>query len=163
MVSTAVYPEQPLAAVVVAKDSVISAESRSLRFRARLPGNTGIPPNAAVNVLVPIGVPQRLSHAPVTAVRRDGLGDYVFVLEHEPADGSTGKSYRARRQSVTLGLEKDQMVAIVAGLQDGDLIAANGAFKLRNGLLVYVKPRRLIGKSNQDSGKNSVLATEHKQ
>ena len=162
-VSTARHPEQPLVALVVAKDSIISAESRSLRFRARLQGNTGIPPNAAVNVLVPIGAPQRLGHVPVTAVRRDGLGDYVFVLEREPADDSSGKGYRARRQSVTLGLEKDQMVAIVAGLQDGDLIAANGAFKLRNGLLVYVKPRPPISKLNQGSDKNSVLPTEHKQ
>jgi RND family efflux transporter MFP subunit len=153
VVTTAMHPGEALTAIVVAKDSVISANSRSLRFRARLAGSSGIPPNAAVNVSVPVGEAQLRVHAPTTAVRRDGLGDYVYVLEPNREVDAPEGSFRARRQSVVVGAASEQAVAIIEGLSEGDLIAANGAFKLRSGLLVYIKSRPehgvVTGEANQ--------------
>ena len=139
VVTTAMHPDKALTAIVVAKDSVISANSRSLRFRARLAGSSGIPPNAAVNVSVPVGEAQLRALVPTTAVRRDGLGDFVYVLEPNREVDAPEGSFRARRQSVAVGVPSEQAVAILKGLSEGDLIAANGAFKLRSGLLVDEK------------------------
>jgi membrane fusion protein (multidrug efflux system) len=138
-------PETLLRAEVVARDSVVSAQSRNLRLRARLDNSAGLAPNTAVNVAVPVGQALARVHVPATAVRLDGLGDYVFVLEPDPGAGES--AYRARRQAVTVGPQRGQWVAIMKGLQGGELVAANGAFKLRQNILVRLGERSPGGES----------------
>jgi membrane fusion protein (multidrug efflux system) len=140
LVNAAGHPGQPLQAQVVAKDSTVSAQSRNLRLRARMASNLELAPNTVVNVAVPVGQPQPRAHVPVTALRLDGLGDYVFVLE-PTAPATQPKTWRARRASVTVGPQSGQSVAILDGLEPGELVAANGSFKLRANLLVYVGQR----------------------
>ncbi len=157
MVANPTQPKEVLLATVEARDSVISAQSRNLRLRARLDNAAGLAPNTAVNVAVPVGVPQARAHVPATSVRLDGLGDYVFVLEPEATEAAEGQSvprYRARRQAVTVGLQSGQWVAILSGLEGGELVAANGSFKLRSNLLVYVgerPPEKQTAKPSQGS------------
>ncbi|MGI9285534.1 MAG: hypothetical protein ACR2P1_09100 [Pseudomonadales bacterium] len=40
---------------------------------------------------------------------------------------------------MTLGPQQNQSVIVVSGLQAGERVAANGAFKLRDGVLVNAK------------------------
>ena len=136
-------PERILPAQVVARDSVVSAQSRNLRLRARLDAAAGLAPNTAVNVAVPLGPALARPHVPATAVRLDGLGDYVFVLEPDPETGES--AHRARRQAVTVGPQSGQWVAIMEGLEGGELVAANGSFKLRPNILVNVGERAPAG------------------
>lgn len=133
---------------IIAMDSVMSANSRNRRFRARVNSDV-LPHNAAVNVEVASGQTRQLPVIPATAVRRDGMGDYVYILTPETAVADN--AYRAQRRSVMLLPEyaaqqsNDDIsapeVAIRKGLEGGELIAANGSFKLREGLLTYTKPR----------------------
>lgn len=135
-------------AEIIAKDSAMSASSRNRRFRARVDSNA-LPHNAAVNVLIASGQSRELPVIPATAVRRDGMGDYVYVLTPEAA--GPDNAYRAQRRSITLLPEYSNPqsrddnsapeVAVSKGLKAGELIAANGAFKLREGLLTYAKSR----------------------
>jgi membrane fusion protein (multidrug efflux system) len=67
---------------------------------------------------------------PLTAVRRAPYGELVFALVEE--DGKL----RARQRIVQTGPVQGDEIAIVKGLAEGDLIAAAGSFKLREGLLV---------------------------
>lgn len=127
-----------LMATIVAKDSIMSADSRNLRFRARLKFQQDFHHNQVVNVSVPVEDVQMRTRVPRTSVLHDSLGDYVYVLEAE----ASGKSYRAKRQSVIAGPEDEQYRSIMSGLDAGVEVAANGAFKLRDGLLVYVTERQ---------------------
>ena len=146
MVAHPTAPDKILGAEVVARDSVVSAKSRNLRLRARLENSAGLAPNTAVNVAVPVGQSLSRAHVPATAVRLDGLGDYVFVLEPDPDSGESSQpAYRARRQAVTVGPQSGQWVAIMEGLQGGELVAANGAFKLRPNILVMPGERAPAG------------------
>ncbi len=140
-VTTAKHPGKTISGKIIAKDSVITSNSRNLRYRARL--EQQITANAVVNVVLFVGAPQPQITLPVTAIRRDGLGNYVYVLDakQQSVASNSPTQYRARRQAVNLGAEKNQTVVIKSGLQVDQLIAANGAFKLRNQLLVYVKQR----------------------
>ena len=134
------HPE-PVTGIIIAKESVASAASRNLRFRARIAPGYDVAPNTIVKVSVPVGVPQQWTRIPVTAVRYDGLGAYVYVLDAEQA-GAEPQSYRARRQQVSLGSEQDQQVVIKSGLEPGLLVATQGSFKLRNQLRVFVAQRK---------------------
>jgi membrane fusion protein (multidrug efflux system) len=122
-------------ATVIAVSPAISPQSRNLRYRARIAAAAALTPNAVVNVSVRTGELARIA-IPTPALLRDETGPYVFVLEAEPKGG-----YRARRQSVRLGVEGKRTVAVLDGLQSGQTIATHGAFKLRHGMLAHLQQR----------------------
>jgi membrane fusion protein, multidrug efflux system len=65
-------------------------------------------------------------------VRRAPYGEHVFVLANE--DGQS----RARQRVVQTGPVQGTDIVITDGLAEGELIAAGGSFKLREGLLVQL-------------------------
>lgn len=132
-VSLAHISAEPLTGVIVAKDSVASASSRNLKVRAKLKTDLAIPPNTVVSVNVMLGQ-QELITIPIVALRSDSLGSYVYLLVDDEKSGA----YRGKRQQVTVGKEEGETVAILSGLEVGQLIATHGAFKVRDGLLVYI-------------------------
>jgi len=123
-------------ATVIASNPAVSAQSRNLRYRARVAAHPALLPNAVVNVEVPTGS-STLIQVPSPAVLRDEMGTYVFVLTPE----DSGEGYRASRRAVTLGSEEGEITGITAGLAPGDRIATHGAFKLRHAMLAYVRER----------------------
>jgi membrane fusion protein (multidrug efflux system) len=65
-------------------------------------------------------------------VRRAPYGQHVFVLVNE-----NGQS-RARQRVVQTGAVQGTDIVVTDGLAEGELIAAAGSFKLREGLLVQM-------------------------
>ena len=122
-------------AEVIAKDSFVNELSRSVRYRA-LAGNQtlGASPGAVVTVRAPLGDPRSATLAPANAVRRDAFGAKVFVLR-EAEEGAPAPE-RAEQRMVTLGPQRGDLVVIASGLRPGERVAADGAFKLRDGALV---------------------------
>ena len=122
-------------AEVIAKDSFVNESSRSVRYRA-LADNRALStsPGALVTVQAPLGSPQSATLAPANAVRRDAFGAKVFVLR-EAEEGAPAPE-RAEQRMVTLGPQRGGLVVIASGLRPGERVAADGAFKLRDGALV---------------------------
>jgi membrane fusion protein, multidrug efflux system len=122
-----------VAAEVVAEDATVDATNRAVRFRAiaRDLGET-LRPGAFVDVVAVIALPQPALLVPLTAVRRAPYGEHVFVLVDE--DGQP----RARQRVVQTGAVQGAEIVITDGLAEGELIAAAGSFKLREGLLVQM-------------------------
>lgn len=137
-VSVALPPpaEERLQARVIARSPALSARSRNLGYRAEIAAHPALAPNAVVNVRVSLGSAPVI-RVPVSAVLRDEVGSYVFRLDREKQGGG----YRARRQSVELGRENQRQVDIPEGLEPGMLIATDGAFKLHQDMLAYVRQR----------------------
>jgi membrane fusion protein (multidrug efflux system) len=128
-----------MSARIIARDAWVDTRSRNVRFRA-IAGNADgrLSPGHSVTVNVAVGSELTVVQVPNMAVRYDLVGPHVFVLD--PLDGAERGTDRARRRPVTPGPEIDQMIVISAGLQVGERVAANGAFKLREGLLVNALP-----------------------
>jgi membrane fusion protein (multidrug efflux system) len=74
-----------------------------------------------------------INSVPDLAITRDPLGSYVFLLEAE-GEGA----YRAKKVKVTLGDRNDDRVLVLSGIEEGQLIATKGAFKLFPQMKVYV-------------------------
>lgn len=130
------FDEQIFTAELIAKDSTVSSSSRNLRYRAKLFISEYIPANTIVNIALP-GPQKTIFKLPVTALLKDQLGHYIFILKAE----KNADTYRAERRSVIVDSQNEQMAAITQGLNHGELVATHGAFKLRNKLLAYVKHR----------------------
>ena len=134
----------PVSAKIVARESIIDRESRGLVYRAQIQrqqGNTQLLPNAIVSVSAPIAPVQSKLAVPAISVLHSSTGPYVFVLnpddsQNNATDAPTG--YRAKRQSVILGAQQGDLMIIESGLEEGQQVAAAGAFKLSDGLLTYL-------------------------
>jgi len=136
--------KEPVIGNVIAQDSTVSADSRNLMYRARIVNNHNLPHNTIVNIEVPTAQKRNALTLPASAIRHDALGSFVYLLEEDSAN----KGYRAKRTSVkvtpenrTKNPDEHLTATITAGVEVGQLVAANGSFKLRQDLLVFVKDR----------------------
>jgi RND family efflux transporter MFP subunit len=121
-------------ASIIAIDPQLSRLSRHLKYRAQLSSSTlALKPNTLVSVIVPIDKKSTVATVPDLAIKRDALGNYVFVLEA----GDQG-SYRAKQVPVELGDRQGDHVMILSGVAAGQLIANSGSFKLFPGMKVYL-------------------------
>ncbi|MFT4927787.1 MAG: membrane fusion protein (multidrug efflux system) [Phenylobacterium sp.] len=128
---------EPVNAIVVAGDSSVIAQSRHIRFRAELPIATHLlRPGSVINLTVPSGQTQNVAMLPATAIRRDNFGASVYVLE--AAEPGADAPFRAAKRQVTLGQPLGENIIITAGLKPGDQVAANGSYKLHQGMLAHI-------------------------
>ncbi len=143
-------------ATIIAENTVLNANNRSRGYRASVP-NEGqhYAPSTVVQLDVPIGAPAQLLQVPVLSVQNDPLGQYVFVLR---SDGSG--VLRAVRQQVQVRLiETDRaLLEVGTGLEAGTRIAAAGAFKLYEGILVFTRERNRASAENTNAGAANVEA-----
>ena len=118
-------------AEIIAEDASVDGVNRTVRFRALAKGlGEALRPGGFVDAIAAVAPPQPSLFVPLTAVRRAPYGQLVYVLAEEE-----GK-LRARQRIVKTGPVQGDDIAVIEGLAEGDLIAAAGSFKLREGLLV---------------------------
>ena len=126
--------DESFEAVIIAIDPQLARESRSLKYRAQIKSSVlALKPNTLVSVYSPIAAKMSLTSVPDLAITRDPLGSYVFLLEAE-GEGA----YRAKKVKVTLGDRNNDRVLVLSGIEEGQLIATKGAFKLFPQMKVYV-------------------------
>lgn len=131
---------QGVTAKVIARNAALTANSRHVKYRAQLDNTQGV---FSHNQVVTVSVPQRIENAvlvPNSAVTRNQNGEFVYLLEQDEQE-----QYRAKPVKVTVGKRKGDSQLITAGLVGGEFIATQGAFKLREGLLVYPKQPEVQG------------------
>ena len=130
----------PLIARVISSEPQIDVNSRTRGYRALLAlPETTLSPGAVVDVAVETGIMNNVIRLPATAVRLSDFGAFVYILEK--AEAKATAPFRAIRRQVSVSRAEGEQVIITQGLAPGDLVAALGAFKLQEGLLVHVVER----------------------
>jgi membrane fusion protein (multidrug efflux system) len=126
-----------LTARVISADARVATDSRSLGYRALLadPPPT-LKAGSVVDVEVVTAVKDGVFRLPASAVRKTNFGASVYVLND--AEAGAAAPYRAARKEVTVGGVDGSDILVVGGLEAGERVAAIGAFKLQDGLLVHV-------------------------
>jgi membrane fusion protein (multidrug efflux system) len=126
----------PVVAKIVALDSRVDPRSRSSMVRARIEDAGRAPtPGSSVRVRVPVGGLRKVVTVPVSALRRGPEGDHVFIIGND----AQGKQ-RSQQRMVKGGAMNGDVVVIESGLKPGEVVAAAGSFKLREGALVAAAP-----------------------
>lgn len=137
---------EPVTGTLEAIDPAVDASTRSLLLRARVeqPGDR-LRPGMFAKVEVILDDPRDLVMVPATAIAHASYGDSIFVVEGKGADEpgvrmtDDGLTVQiARQQFIKLGPARGDFVAILDGVQAGQTIVVDGAFKLRNGSPVVV-------------------------
>ncbi|KZN34346.1 hypothetical protein N480_22340 [Pseudoalteromonas luteoviolacea S2607] len=120
-------------ATVIAKTPSLDATSRQQSYRALLPNpNNKYGHNQMATVEVPTAHMNAVS-VPTNAITRSHFGEFVYVLEKDDE-----QNWRAKPVKVTLGDKVKDNQIVLSGLNGGEFIASEGAFKLKENLLVYI-------------------------
>lgn len=134
MASAPMLGDEPLRIEVVALDAVADPVTRNVRVRAVVPNkDQRLRPGMFVDIIAPVGEPHDYVTVPSTAVRRASFGDHVFLIGPDEKDPT---KLRAHQKFIKIGPMIGSDIIVLDGLKPGDEVAANGAFKLREGVLV---------------------------
>lgn len=130
-------PEWQGQATVIAREPFVAERSRNVRYRALLdnPG-TALAPGSIVDVGIAAGRTTPALAVPATALRRDAFGPHVFILNE--AEAGADAPLRAERREVDVLEVRGQQAILRSGVEAGEQVAADGAFKLRDQLLVNI-------------------------
>ena len=141
-VTSNAVPDRTFEGNITAINTEIDVQTRTVRTQATLKvttddGSKEIPsllPGMFVNVEVILPDTKALIMIPLSSVNFATYGDSVFVLENNDDDQLT-----ARQQFVQLGERRGDFVEVIKGLEEGQTVANDGVFKLRNGATVTIK------------------------
>lgn len=118
-------------ATIIAIDSQADRISRSVMARARLDSPpASMQPNDSIRVEIDYGAPQTVVKTPAAALRSSPTGAFVYVVVPDEKDPT---KQRAITQPVIPGRNLGQDVVILSGLKPGQLIVADGSFKVHHG------------------------------
>lgn len=128
--TTDAFPGNTYRGKITAVDPQVDNASRNFLIQATLNNpKKHLRPGMFAQVSVEINASRRVLAVPRTALVFAPYGVSVFVLEKDEASGEL----IANKRFVKTGEERGDMVEIVQGLLEGDLIASSGLLKLRNG------------------------------
>jgi membrane fusion protein (multidrug efflux system) len=137
---------KPVTGKIDAVNPQVDTNTRNMQVRASL-RNPGLKllPGMYVNVNVDTGGEQRYLTLPQTAVVYNPYGASVFVIKPvgaAPAAPNTSPAAQGdlavEQRFIETGPTRGDQVAILKGIQEGDLVVTSGQLKLKNGALVIV-------------------------
>lgn len=142
-VSVAAQPDRAFSGSILALETSVNAESRTMLVRAQL-GNPDLilRPGMFANVTAYQSRFDEVLTVPRTAISYNTYGDFVFVIEPGNQGGNV-----VRRRSVSTAAARDGRVAIVSGVQEGEQVVAAGLLRLRNEQAVQI-----VSDDNADGG-----------
>lgn len=139
-------PPQTLDGNIAALDPSVDSATRAINLRASVKdAKNELRPGMFVNVSVLFPERANVVSIPATAVLPAPYGDSVYVVDGRkddkghPVNGPDGKPLKvARQQFVRLGQSRGDFVAVADGIQAGQEVVTQGAFKLHNGSPIIV-------------------------
>jgi membrane fusion protein (multidrug efflux system) len=135
--ASSVFGAEPVTIKVVAVDAAANPNTRNIRVRGEVADAKGVlRPGMSVDIRVPIGGEQDFVVIPSMAVRRASFGDHVFVVATSTKEGDPAGTLRATQRFVTLGPAIGPLTIVLKGVEKGETVAADGSFKLRDGVMV---------------------------
>jgi membrane fusion protein, multidrug efflux system len=134
------YPGARFAGVIESVNSKIDATSRNVQVRGSFKNaDRKLVPGMFANVAIDSGAATSEITLPATTIAYNPYGDTVYVVERGGGKGPDGKPVDVVRQRfVKLGATRGDQVAVLSGVQAGDVVVSAGQLKLRNGASVVI-------------------------
>ncbi|MEJ2192514.1 MAG: efflux RND transporter periplasmic adaptor subunit [Nitrospirota bacterium] len=137
--TTDAYPERTFPGKITAINPKVDPNTRNVQIEATIANpKHALLPGMFADVQVRAGEKKRYLTLPQTAVTFHPYGETVFVVE-KSSTGPGGKPVLTVRQTfVTVGETRGDQVAILKGIEEGDMVVTSGQLKLRQGSRVLI-------------------------
>lgn len=139
VVTNDLYPDKTFPGKIWAINSKVDSATRNVQLRAILdnPDNILLPGMYAI-IDIDLGVAQHYITLPQTAITYNPYGNTVFTVKTEGKDEQGKPQMVAKQKFVTLGPTRGDQVAILSGVEDGEIVVTSGQIKLQNGSLITI-------------------------
>jgi len=134
------FKEQTFAGEISAINPKIDTNTRNVQVRATLKNpDRKLLPGMYATVAINTGEPANYITLPQTAITYNPYGNTVYVVDSKPAEaGGKPLQQTARQTFVTTGPTRGDQVAILKGVNEGEMIVTTGQIKLHNGSPVLI-------------------------
>ena len=152
-VSADAFPARPFRATLSTIEPQVAVETRTLAVQATLANREHLlRPGMFVAVRVILPLEQNVITVPETAVDKTIYGDSVLRVHQTETSTSERPSYVAERVFVKTGRSIDGRIAIVEGINAGDLIITAGQVNLGSGMPVALAPTDTLTENDKRAG-----------
>ena len=145
---TDALPGTTITGKITAIEPQVDTNTRNIKVRATLPNHDGkLMPGLFMNLKIIQGKPQNWITLPDTAVAYNPYGSTVFIVHssgnganvHSSGNGANGKPrLTVEQRIVTTGDTRGDQVAILRGIQPGEVIVTSGQLKLHRDAPVLI-------------------------
>ena len=134
------FKDQTFAGEISAINPKVDAGSRNVQIRATLKNpDHKLLPGMYATVDIATGSPQSYLTLPQTAITYNPYGDTVYIVDSKAGDAPGKPPHLIARQTfVTTGPTRGDQVAVLKGIDEGDLIVTAGQIKLHNGSIILI-------------------------
>ena len=124
---------------IAAINPKVDASNRNVQIRATLKNaDHRLIPGMYATIDIVTGKPQNYITLPQTAITYNPYGDTVYIVDNKGNDAEGKPQYVARQSFVTTGATRGDQVAVLKGVNEGDMIVTAGQLKLHNGTTVLI-------------------------
>ena len=133
------YPGVTFTGAIESINSKVDNASRNIQVRASFRNaDRRLVPGMFANVAVDSGAAATQITLPQTAITYSPYGDTVYVVQDGGAAANGKPRATVQQRFVQLGATRGDQVAILSGIQQGDVVVSAGQMKLRNGTAVII-------------------------
>lgn len=139
-ISSDSFAGQEFAGQVSSINPKIDTASRNVQVQATLSNQKQLLlPGMFANVALDVGDKNKFITLPQTAIAYNPYGSTVFVVKDGDKKDDNGNATKVAQQVfVTTGATRGDQVAVLTGLQAGQLVVTSGQLKLKNGTPVVI-------------------------
>ncbi len=139
-VITDTFPTETFKGKITTIQPAVDTATRNVQVEATLPNpELKLKPGMFVQVEVDADKPQNYLTVPQSAISFNPYGDIVFIVKDSgKKDNKNQPLFVVNEVFVTVGESRGDQVAILKGLQAGDVIVTSGQLKLKNGSTVVI-------------------------
>jgi len=129
------FPGVKFSGQITAIDPRVDPSTRNFQAEATIPNpDRRLMPGMFARVAVVAGEKKRYLTLPQTAITYNPYGATVFLARKKEGD----KTLTAQQSFVTVGPTRGDQVAILSGIEEGDMVVTSGQLKLVNGATLIV-------------------------
>lgn len=133
------YSGQKFTGKITTINPMVDTDVRNFEVEATLPNPAQkILPGMFVNVTLDTGTAQSHVTLPQTAISFNPYGDVAFILKKTGQTINKQPVWQANQSFVTVGETRGDQIAVLKGLQAGDMVVTSGQLKLTNGDMVII-------------------------
>jgi membrane fusion protein, multidrug efflux system len=133
------FKDQTFPGEVSAINPKVDASTRNVQVRATLKNaDHKLIPGMYATIGISTGAPQNYVTLPQTAITYNPYGDTVYIVDEKGKDAGGKPQLVARQNFVTPGATRGDQVAILKGVNEGEMVVTSGQIKLHNGSTVLI-------------------------
>ena len=133
------FKDQTFPGEISAINPKVDASTRNVQVRAALKNaDHKLIPGMYATVDISTGAPLNYVTLPQTAITYNPYGNTVYIVDDKGKDASGKSQLVARQNFVTTGTTRGDQVAILKGVNEGEMVVTSGQIKLHNGSTVLI-------------------------